>query len=226
MNCLLKALLPSSRAAPAEGPKTARPRAWILSVSPWQSGISGPTTVRSIPWRATKSATASRSDEASGGQSAISAMPALPGLQNSSSTTRLWRIFHASACSRPPPPMTSTFMCDSLSSSDRERPEGAPPKRGRLPWFAQPALGGRPERGAILKQPQIKGKKNDRVSCACKSLPGLARNVGAGLRAGPGNGSRPAGRHGGRPLRACASTVRAATARRAGTPPRPPGGSG
>ncbi len=50
-----------------------------------------------------------------GGMSTFSAsvaVPALPGATNTRSTRGLLPIFHASACSRPPLPMTRTFMDD------------------------------------------------------------------------------------------------------------------
>ena len=37
-------------------------------------------------------------------------VPALPGATRTSSTSADWAHFHASACSRPPPPMIRTFM--------------------------------------------------------------------------------------------------------------------
>jgi hypothetical protein len=44
-----KALLPSSRAAAAEGPKARMPAARTASQTPATSGASGPTTTRSAP---------------------------------------------------------------------------------------------------------------------------------------------------------------------------------
>src|SRR5690606_38984392 len=42
--------------------------------------------------------------------SAICAIPALPGEQNNCETSGLCFNFQQSACSRPPPPITSTFI--------------------------------------------------------------------------------------------------------------------
>jgi len=39
------------------------------------------------------------------------AMPGLPGAQYSVSQSVDWASFHASACSRPPPPTTSALIC-------------------------------------------------------------------------------------------------------------------
>ena len=47
MTCLANALLPSSRAAAADGPKHAMPRARTASATPATSGTSGPITTRS-----------------------------------------------------------------------------------------------------------------------------------------------------------------------------------
>src|SRR3989442_1479278 len=60
--------------------------------------------------RSMHSATASSSASGvSGTHTAWRAMPGLPGAVKSAVTRGLWAIFQASACSRPPPPTSSTL---------------------------------------------------------------------------------------------------------------------
>jgi hypothetical protein len=86
-----------------------RPRLANSSAMPSTMGSSGPTTVRSAFTVCAKSATSTMFEVSMGTQSASPAMPALPGAQKTSPTRGLWRIFHTSACSRPPLPTTRTF---------------------------------------------------------------------------------------------------------------------
>src|SRR5262249_34931111 len=79
-------------------------------------------------------------------QSASSAIPPFPGAQNNFSTRLDCRNFHTRACSRPPLPMTSTFMmgtsrlgvtgndCQFAISPVRRRP----PQRSK--WYTQPCI--------------------------------------------------------------------------------------
>src|SRR4051812_42661966 len=78
---LANALLPSSWAAAAEGPKTASPQERQASAAPATSGTSGPMTTRSAPHSDPSLATASGSETSSGRVSATVAVPALPGAQ-------------------------------------------------------------------------------------------------------------------------------------------------
>ena len=77
---------------------------------PLVSGSSGPTTVN---WTLFCWANLISRGKSVGERSTFSAsiaVPALPGATNTRSTRELWAIFQASACSRPPLPITSTFM--------------------------------------------------------------------------------------------------------------------
>ena len=47
-------------------------------------------------------------------QVAIDAIASLPGAASTASTCGLWSIFHASACSRPPPPTIKTRIATPL----------------------------------------------------------------------------------------------------------------
>ena len=81
MTSFAKALLPSSRAAALLGPKTRRPSASSRSVSPAQSGASGPTTVRSGRFAFAQATMAGRSSAPMGRLAARAAVPAFPGAQ-------------------------------------------------------------------------------------------------------------------------------------------------
>src|SRR5258708_1628792 len=110
MNSLAKLLLDSSWAAAWVGPKTRNPRRENSSTMPTDSGSSGPTTVIcGWIWWATFSISAML--RGSPGRHVASApMPPLPGTQKTSETREDCRSFQTSACSRPPLPMTRTFM--------------------------------------------------------------------------------------------------------------------
>jgi hypothetical protein len=81
MNSRAKAFEPSISAAPREGQKIVSPRRTNSSPMPSTMGSSGPTTVRSALTVCAKSATSTMLEESIGTQSAISAIPALPGAQ-------------------------------------------------------------------------------------------------------------------------------------------------
>ena len=81
MNSRAKAFEPSISAAPREGQKIVSPRRTNSSPMPSTMGSSGPTTVRSALIVCAKSATSTMFEASIGTQSAISAMPALPGAQ-------------------------------------------------------------------------------------------------------------------------------------------------
>ena len=129
---LAKALELSSAAAAREGPKARCRLAVSASTSPSARGPSGPTTVRSIRSRLTRSAIAGTSSARTGTHSATLAMPGFPGAAYSAPSFGLRDSFQASACSRPPPPTRRTRR--PLTSSRRSpRPGRSPPSgcRGR-----------------------------------------------------------------------------------------------
>src|SRR5690606_8111302 len=109
---LAKALLPSSCAAAAVGPKMRWPAARKRSTTPATSGCSGPTTVTLTPSRSTRATRPSRSVAPTSTlrHFASVAVPALPGATSTCETRGDCASFHANACSRPPPPMTRTFI--------------------------------------------------------------------------------------------------------------------
>ena len=123
MTSFANALLPSSRAASADGPKQAMPAARTASATPATSGASGPMTTRSTP-RVTASATtpaASVTPPGSGSQRATASMPGLPGAATTASTDGSSDSERTMACSRAPDPTTSTFTRPNLVASARER---------------------------------------------------------------------------------------------------------
>ena len=123
----MNAFEPSTCAAAALGPKMRSPASVNRSAMPATSGASGPTTVRSTECSC---AHASRPSMSSARTETFStrgsrAVPALPGATSTRATRSLCASFQASACSRPPPPTTSTV---SGSFEDDEIPES-------VAWF-------------------------------------------------------------------------------------------
>src|SRR5690606_21425953 len=108
---LVKAFEPSSWAAAAVGPKMSRPRARNRSTTPFTSGASGPTMV-SCTFCAAKSASCSMASTSMATFSHLAsvAVPALPGATKTFSTRLSCATFQARACSRPPLPITNTFI--------------------------------------------------------------------------------------------------------------------
>jgi hypothetical protein len=99
---------------------------------PERQGPFGPTTVRSIAPRLTRSAIAGTSSARTGTHSATRAIPGFPGAAYSAPSLGLRDSFQASACSRPPPPTRRTRR--PLTSPRRSpRPGRSPPSgcRGR-----------------------------------------------------------------------------------------------
>src|SRR3990172_1265317 len=99
-----------SGAAARVGPKTRRPRARKRSTTPAASGASGPTTVSWTFSRATKSASSPWSVMGTFSTPGSRAVPPFPGATNTFWPRGLGASFQAIACSRPPPPMTRSFI--------------------------------------------------------------------------------------------------------------------
>src|SRR3984957_15459720 len=110
-NSFAKAFEPSSCAAILRGPKQRRPSLRKRSTSPATSGASGPTTVSATSSFFAKASNPSMSFSTTSAlrTPGSRAVPALPGATMTSPTRLDCLIFHASACSRPPEPMTRTF---------------------------------------------------------------------------------------------------------------------
>src|SRR5690606_23563201 len=126
----IHALDPSSRAPSAPGPKTRRPDARRRSARPSTSGTSGPTTNRSA-------------STPSGGVATEPGMPGLPGVTTTSASRP---STSASACSRPPLPMTQTFTAAVLADGpDQHLPAGASEQATVL----GPHLGGEPGQAVL-----------------------------------------------------------------------------
>src|SRR5581483_10032449 len=105
ITCLAKDLEPSIIAAPAPGPKQARPASRSAPAAPATSGASGPITTRSGVSLPASARICSGDGAVSGWVCASAAMPGLPG-----AACRSWSVSRLSArsraCSRPPDPMT------------------------------------------------------------------------------------------------------------------------
>src|SRR5574344_3150608 len=116
INALEKALELSSCAAALVGPKIFRPWARNSSTTPAAKGASGPTTVSPTFSACAHSRNATTSEIAKfSSLPPASAVPPLPGATNTLVALGDCASFHASACSRPPPPITSIFIilrCD------------------------------------------------------------------------------------------------------------------
>ena len=110
MKAFENALELSSCAAALVGPNTRKPCARNSSTMPAASGCSGPTTVSAIFSRAAQASSAWTSVILIFSSRGSSAVPPLPGATNTACTLGDCDSFHASACSRPPPPTTRTFM--------------------------------------------------------------------------------------------------------------------
>src|SRR5574340_641876 len=122
MNALAKSLEDSSCAAALVGPKILRPAARNASTTPAASGASGPTTVSSMASRLTNPIRSGMAVMATFSTPSSKAVPALPGATYTFCTLAPCARRHASACSRPPEPMTSIFMLI-LFSEKREKGE-------------------------------------------------------------------------------------------------------
>ena len=105
---------PSTRAAPADGPKTAMRARRRASPRPSTSGSSGPTTTSPTSRWWASATRPPTSSTATSWQVATRAMPGLPGAQCSSRQVGLAASACASACSRPPEPTSRILIAPSL----------------------------------------------------------------------------------------------------------------
>src|SRR5690349_4978501 len=170
MTSLAKDLRPSSRAASAEGPKTANPASRHTSATPATRGASGPTTTRSTSCSRASAATAAPSRMSTGTQRAVASMPGLPGAAITASTSGSAATALTSACSRAPEPRTRTFTGASLGA-------------------AQPGEQARPHAGPLVHEDRVDGRVAPRPVGAAHVAPGDALEGGPELedrRPGPG----------------------------------------
>src|SRR6185436_1262903 len=110
MNALAKSFDASSCAAARRGPKMRSPASANVSTTPAASGASGPTTVRWMPSFFAKASSSGMPVMATFSSPFSAAVPPFPGATNTFCTRGLCASFHAIACSRPPPPMTRSFI--------------------------------------------------------------------------------------------------------------------
>src|SRR5215475_10270576 len=109
-NSFVNTLLPSSCAACRLGPMIAHPRLLKASTTPFTSGSSGPTTVKSGPSFSPNFTSPAISSISAAMHSPSAAIPPFPGAHQTLSTPSLKRSFHTNAYSRPPAPITRTFI--------------------------------------------------------------------------------------------------------------------
>ena len=109
---LVNAFEPSSCAAACVGPKIISPSFVNASTTPATSGASGPTIVSStsLPFAKDTRPAMSLTSIATFSSFGSVAVPALPGATKTVETSEDCAALYASACSRPPPPITSTFI--------------------------------------------------------------------------------------------------------------------
>ena len=121
---------PSIRAAAALGPNTETPAWRSSSATPATSGASGPTTTRSIVERPRRARAALRASSARTGWQLRRARRCrgCPAPRAARRARGLCASFHASACSRPPDPTTSTFTRRVYCG------RGATPTARHRPW--------------------------------------------------------------------------------------------
>src|SRR6202158_3971865 len=116
MKALAKSLELSSCAAAWVGPKIFSPARLNASTTPSASVASGPTTVRPMRSRCANATRSAIEVNATLLSSRSRAVPALPGATKTFATRLDCAIFHANACSRPPPPMTRIFIASAHAS--------------------------------------------------------------------------------------------------------------
>src|SRR5687768_12001104 len=104
------------------------PRARTGSATPATSGASGPTTTRSMSSDDARAATAAPSIGSTSCRVATAPMPGLPGAAWTSLTPGSRDRASASACSRPPEPITRVFTDDDPIGA------GAPPRTRSCGW--------------------------------------------------------------------------------------------
>src|ERR1700687_3151454 len=117
MKALAKSLELSSCAAAWVGPKIFSPARLNASTTPSASVASGPTTVRPMRSRCANATRSAIEVNATLLSSRSRAVPALPGATKTFATRLDCAIFHANACSRPPPPITRIFIASAHPSA-------------------------------------------------------------------------------------------------------------
>src|SRR6266850_3601445 len=110
MNALAKSLEDSSCTAARVAPKILIPASRKASTTPAASAASGPTTVSWMPSFFANATSSATSESATFSRPFSRAVPPLPGATKTFCTFGLCVSFHAMACSRPPDPITRSFM--------------------------------------------------------------------------------------------------------------------
>src|SRR3954466_6066269 len=148
MNALAKSLDDSSCAAARVAPKILMRASRKASTAPAASAASGPTTVRWMPSFLANATNSATSESAMFSRPLSRAVPPLPGATKTFCTFGLCASFHAMACSRPPEPMTRSFMSVAEVPHAGEDHGDAALVRGRDPFRVAHAAAGLDHRGA------------------------------------------------------------------------------
>src|SRR3954471_448124 len=122
MKDFAKSFEDSSWAAACVGPKMRSPALLNASTMPSARGVSGPTTVSAMVSRRANAMRAAAPETGAFSRPGSVAVPPLPGATNTFCTRGLCASFHASACSRPPEPMTRSFIGVASAASMPEVP--------------------------------------------------------------------------------------------------------
>src|SRR6185503_4546401 len=148
-----------------------RPASRNASTAPAASGASGPTTVRWIFSFFANATSSGMPVSATFCRPFSVAVPPLPGATKTFCTRGLWASFHASACSRPPDPITRSFISmPEVAHAGEEHGETALVCRGDDFGVAHTAAGLDHRRGAGV------GK---RVEAVAERKEGVRRHHGA-----------------------------------------------
>src|SRR5687768_11259622 len=178
MKLLAKSLDASSCAAARLGPKIFSPASRNASTTPAASGASGPTTVSRIFSFLAKAMSSAVPVMATLSTPFSVAVPPLPGATNTFCTRGLCVSFHASACSRPPPPMTRSFIsaCSCASMPEVSHP-GEHHRDATL-------VGGRDDLGVLHAAAGLDHRRGARRSKRVQAVAEREERVGRRRRAG------------------------------------------
>src|SRR5690348_6216541 len=169
MKAFAKSFELSSCAAARVGPKMRRPASRNASTMPAASGASGPTIVSATPSRFANATSVAMSSIGTLQRSGSAAVPALPGATNTFATRGDCATFHASACSRPPPPTTRTFIGRSMPemahAGEHHRNAALVGRRDHLVVaYAAAGLDDR-DRAVIGNDVEAVAKRKERIGC-------------------------------------------------------------
>src|SRR3954462_15817979 len=177
MNALAKSLDDSSCAAARVAPKILMPASRKASTTPAASAASGPTTVIWMPSFFAKATSSATSESAMFSTPLSRTVPPLPGATNTFCTFGLCASFHAMACSRPPEPITRSFMSVAEVAHAGEDHGDAALVRGRDDFRVAHAAAGLNHRGGARFGEDIEPVA-EREECVRRHHRALEREAG------------------------------------------------